>query len=169
MSHFTTIKPYRTFVISYFEVALFPCLTCPPAPPNPSKTHPLVPLSNTSPLAVVIPLLMCEYQLGKRGREGECGQRITVSGPSVSTRQLDTQRVFAHSCLERRRKYWLTLNIHCFPKSSPSKTSSSDPIRGLQGGRESWRNRGTDFWQCLLTVRLASLKINKFFDDKEPI
>lgn len=36
-----------------------------------------------------------------------------------------------------------------------------------KGGRKN--GRGSNIWQCLLTVRLASLKINKFFDDKEPI
>lgn len=29
-------------------------------------------------------------------------------------------------------------------------------------------DRGSDIWLCLLTVGLASLKINKFFDDKDP-
>lgn len=33
------------------------------------------------------------------------------------------------------------------------------------GGRS---ERGRDIWLCLLTVGLAGLKINKFFDDKDP-
>lgn len=67
---------------------------CPPCPPTfPSQTlpfslcHPHPRPRDTSPLAVVIPLLMCEYQLGKKWegqREGECGQSITVSRPEVS-------------------------------------------------------------------------------------
>lgn len=35
-----------------------------------SNVTPFLPSSTSSTLAVVIPLLMCEYQLGKRGREG---------------------------------------------------------------------------------------------------
>lgn len=31
------------------------------------------------------------------------------------------------------------------------------------------RDRGSDIRSCLTTVGRASLKINKFFDDKEPI
>lgn len=40
---------------------------------------------------------------------------------------------------------------------------------GKEGVKERQRGRDGDIWLCLLTVGLASLKINKFFDDKEPI
>lgn len=126
--------PDPTFVISCaFEVALFifflnipafplvpPSSSAPPSRPltSPSQTLPFSLCHprprDTSPLAVVIPLLMCEYQLGKKRegqREGECGQSITVSRPEVSALNSWTLCISLLFLVKGNRKKML--KVHC--------------------------------------------------------
>lgn len=80
MSKLISVKKFPTVV---FQVDFyFPSLTSRRSPSSSVSLvlqhqplhSPFLPSAATLPLAVVIPLLMCEYQLGKRGREEKEGR-----------------------------------------------------------------------------------------------